>query len=42
MSDGHVELDNLAGGQYRFAGEKVKECAERLSEESATTEFHAD
>ena len=29
----HVELDNLAGGQYRFAGEKVKEYAERLREE---------
>lgn len=29
----HVEKDNLAGGQYRFVGEKVKEYAERLREE---------
>jgi hypothetical protein len=29
----HVELDNLAGGRYRFAGEGVKEYAERLREE---------
>ena len=29
----HVEIDNLAGGRYRFAGEKVKEYAERLREE---------
>jgi len=29
----HVELDNLAGGRYRFAGESVKKYAERLREE---------
>ena len=28
-----VELDSLAGGRYRFAGESVKEYAERLREE---------
>jgi hypothetical protein len=28
-----VELDNKFGGRYRFAGESVKEYAERLREE---------
>lgn len=28
-----VELDKQAGGRYRFAGEGVKEYAERLREE---------
>ena len=28
-----VELDNRSGGRYRFAGEGVKQYAERLREE---------
>jgi site-specific DNA-adenine methylase len=28
-----VELDNQAGGRYRFAGESVKEYAERIRDE---------
>jgi hypothetical protein len=28
-----VELDNLAGGRYRFVGESVKEYAERIRDE---------
>jgi site-specific DNA-adenine methylase len=28
-----VDLDNRAGGRYRFAGESVKEYAERIREE---------
>jgi hypothetical protein len=28
-----VELDNRAGGRYRFAGDGVKQYAERLREE---------
>jgi hypothetical protein len=28
-----VELDNLAGGRYQFAGESAKEYAERIRDE---------
>ena len=28
-----VELDNMSGGRYRFAGDGVKQYAERLREE---------
>ena len=37
---GHVEIDNLAGGRYRFVGEKVKEYAERLREEMDRRQLH--
>jgi len=35
-----VELDNLAGGRYRFAGESVKEYAERLRAEVDRRNLH--